>query len=49
MLAPQGFVEPATTTNAVVRPPDHLQLVPHSIEAEQALLGALAIDPAHRL
>jgi replicative DNA helicase len=46
MLAPQGFVEP-TTVNTVV-PPD-FQFVPHSIDAETALLGALVIDPDQML
>ena len=51
MLTPQGFTdaEQATTTNVVAAPSDHLPLVPHSIEAEQALLGALVIDPAQML
>ena len=48
MLTSQGFTEQAATTN-VVAAPDHLQLVPHSIDAEAALLGALAIDPARML
>jgi replicative DNA helicase len=47
MLTSQGFTEQATSTD-VVAPPDHI-LVPHSIEAEQALLGALVIDPAQML
>jgi replicative DNA helicase len=46
MLSPQGFVKP-TTTNVAATP--EFQLVPHSIDAESALLGALAIDPAQML
>jgi len=49
MLAPQGFVDTAPTTTNVVATPGHIQLVPHSAEAEQALLGALVIDPAQML
>lgn len=44
MLTSKGFTE--TTTK--IAPPD-FQLIPHSIEAETALLGALVIDPAQML
>lgn len=46
MLTPQGFTDQTidTTTTTTSN-----QLVPHSIEAEQALLGALVIDPAQML
>jgi replicative DNA helicase len=44
MLTPQGFVDEDIK---VASPAE--QLVPHNLEAEQALLGALAIDPAQML
>ncbi len=47
MLTAQGFTD--TTASEVVGQASDLQLVPHSIEAEQALLGALIIDPAQML
>jgi len=47
MLTPQGFTD--TATSEVAGQASDLQLVPHSIEAEQALLGALIIDPAQML
>ncbi len=46
MLTPQGFTE--QTTDAATTTTSN-QLVPHSIEAEQALLGALVIDPSQML
>jgi replicative DNA helicase len=46
MLTPQGFVDEATKINP---PPSPDQLMPHNLEAEQALLGALIIDPAQML
>lgn len=46
MLTSQGFTEQATGTATTTT---SNQLVPHSIEAEQALLGALIIDPAQML
>jgi replicative DNA helicase len=47
MLTPDGFTNtqaPPAIKEAVVGP-----LIPHSIEAEEGLLGALAIDPAQML
>jgi replicative DNA helicase len=50
MLTPQGFVKP-TTTNVVATPPKReieaivSPAIPHSLDAEEGLLGALAIDP----
>ena len=43
----QGFTD--TTASEVVGQASDLQLIPHSIEAEQALLGALIIDPSQML
>ncbi|KKM69386.1 hypothetical protein LCGC14_1451290 [marine sediment metagenome] len=47
MLTSQGFTD--TTTSGVVGQASDLQLMPHSIEAEQGLLGAVIIDPAQML
>ncbi len=46
MLTAQGFIDQTTDTTTTTT---SNQLVPHSIEAEQALLGALVIDPAQML
>jgi replicative DNA helicase len=49
MLSPQGFVKP-TTTNVAATPRPEIEAIvtpaiPHSLDAEEGLLGALAIDP----
>lgn len=45
MLTSQGFVDTIPDETISDQPP----LIPHSIEAEEALLGALIIDPAQML
>lgn len=45
MLTPQGFTDVSTDQAT----PTNNQLMPHSIEAEQALLGALVLDPGQML
>lgn len=46
MLTPQGFT---TSVKAPPSSPNSFQLVPHSVEAEAALLGALILDPDQML